>query len=111
MKPLFGSHPAKYAFLLGGGAFLILYYGYNLWVPSEAVAINAMDSTFVQGSYWVLFGLGVILWTSGGIAFCRDRGINGFLALCIHLLLPVLGLVLVAIFRRRLTPHEAWMRD
>jgi hypothetical protein len=110
MKRIFGSHPALYAFLLGGGAFLSLYFGYKLWVPDESVKANDLDTDFVLASYWGLFGLGVLMWLAGGVIFGRNRAFSGFVALMIHLL-PVFGLILMAILRRPLTPHEAWARD
>src|SRR5262245_27676418 len=108
MKQIFGTHRARYAVLFGGDAFLALFSVYLTWVPEESVKVQAMDTGLWVAFYWAMVGLGVFLWIAGGVVFGRDRGFNGFVAFLIHLILPVLGLLLMALLRRRLTPHEAW---
>jgi hypothetical protein len=110
MNRIFGSHPAVRAFLLGGGAFLSLYFGYKVWSPDTSISLREMDSDLTLTTYWALTGLGILMWLLGGVMFGRNRGMNGFLALLLHLL-PVAGLILIAVLRRPLTPHEAWARD
>lgn len=88
----------------------MLFFGYNIWFPDQSVKSGEMDTNLVVGSYWALFGIGTLMWLAGGVIFGRNRGINGFLALLIHLL-PVIGLMLMALLKRPLTPHEAWARD
>ena len=53
---------------------------------------------------------GVMMWLAGGVLLGRDRGMNGLHALLLHLL-PVLGIILILIYSKPLTPHEAWARQ
>ena len=110
MNRIFGNHPALCAFLLGIGAFLALYFGFKLWQPEQSVTFRELDTDLFVAAHWLLFGLGVVLWLTGGIIFGRDRGLNWFLSLLIHLI-PVVGILAIAVFKRPLTPHEAWARD
>lgn len=110
MNRIFGTHPALGAFLLGGGAFFAAYFGYKVLGPDAAQLRGHFDSDLNAFWQWVLAGLGALMWLAGGIVFGFARGFRWYVALLLHLL-PVVGLLLMAVLRRHLTPREAWERD
>ena len=107
MNKIFGIHPAVCAFLLGAGAFFVLFFGYKCWHPEADISLRKLDSDFTAALYWGLFGLGCLMWLAGGIIFGINRNIHWFVALALHLL-PFLGLILMALLRSKPTPREAW---
>jgi hypothetical protein len=105
---LFGPHPGIFAFLLGGGAFLMFYFGYVLFLADSTSQWNRNLSAAWN---WALFLLGAVMWLAGGILFGRNYGVNGFLSLALHLCLPVIGLGIVRLLGKRFTPRDAWVRE
>jgi hypothetical protein len=103
-----GPHPGVFAFLLGGGAFMLLYFGYFLFLTGPSSGWNRDLSA---AWLWTLFGLGAFMWLAGGILFGRNYGVSGFLSLALHLCLPVVGLIIIRLMGRRFTPHGAWERE
>lgn len=110
MNRLFGAHPGIIAFLLGGGGFLALYFGYKIFFPHSSAEPDYWNSDLMQSFAWGLMGIGVLMWLSGGILLGRDRGLHWALALGLHLL-PVLGIILILVIGKSPTPHEAWARQ
>ena len=108
----FGIHPGVIGFLLGAGAAAFLYFGYAIFfaerVPGGAALPN--QDLIVAGK-WAVFILGGLMYVTGGVLYGRSRTINGFLAFLLHLCLPVLGLIIMTMMGRKLTPHERWERD
>ena len=110
MNRLLGPHPAIFAFLLGGGAFLVLYIGYLLFFSDSSPVGSDWNENFSAAWMWVLFVLGTLMWLAGGILFGRAYNVNSFLSLALHLV-PVVGLVLIRVLGKPVTPHSAWERE
>ena len=110
MTRLFGPHPAIIAFLLGGGGCLALYFGWKIFSPQVSLHLGDAQADLTQSLEWALMIVGLLMWLAGGILLGRERGMSGFLALVLHLL-PVIGIVLILIYSKTLTPHEAWARQ
>lgn len=110
MNRIFGSHPALCALLLGGGAFLVLFFGYGLFGPNTGGTEALFNKDLGEVWQWALTGIGVLMWLAGGLIFGLDRGFSWLTALLLQAV-PGAGLLLMAMLRRPLTPHEAWARD
>lgn len=110
MTRLFGPHPGIYAFLLGAGAFLALYFGWKNFIPGPPSDQSDSNNDLMQVVSWALMIIGVFMWLGGGILLGRDRGLHWSLALGLHLL-PLLGIILIVIIGKSPTPHEAWARQ
>ena len=110
MPRLFGPHPAIIAFLLAGGGFLALYFGWKIFSPPASLHLGDAQADLTQFLAWALMIAGVLMWLAGGILLGRERGMNGLLALLLHML-PVIGIILILIYSKRLTPHDEWARQ
>ena len=106
----FGTHPAAIAFLLGGGGFVLGYFAYAHFYVGHPQDSAQGNIELLAAGQWVLLIIGGIAWLLGGVAFGRRLGLHWFVALMLHLI-PVLGLLIMRIIGRALTPHELWARE
>ena len=111
MNRLLGPHPGVVAFLLGGGAFLAAFFGYDLVFPDPSDADrHGWDRDLTETTRWIVVGLGLVLWMAGGIMFGRIYRIHWLVAFLLQGV-PVIGLILMRIFGKPWTAYEAWARD
>lgn len=103
-------HPAIVAFLIAAGAALMLIGGFLIAEPEAPKDAAESGRALHVTAHWVVAGGGLLLYLAGGILFGRTRGFTLPVALIIHLL-PVLGLIIMALLRPRLAPYETWRRD
>jgi peptidoglycan/LPS O-acetylase OafA/YrhL len=106
----FGIHPGVVGLMLAIGATMFLYFGYALLNPESAASAANSDHDLRLALRWTMTVLGGLMYLAGGVLFGKSRDINGFLAFLLHLL-PLLGLIIMTIIGRNLTPHERWERD
>jgi len=107
---LLGPHPAVFAFLLGGGAFLVLFFGYTLFFPDSSAERADFNQDISVVWRWVLVVIGALMWLAGGIKFGRSYGVRWFVSLPLHLL-PGIGLILIRALGKPITAHDAWARE
>jgi hypothetical protein len=105
----FGPHPATIAFMLGGGAAMALYSGFQLFLTGSGSGNFKFNQDLSDTSLWLLLIIGCVLWLAGGIIFGRGRNFHWLVALLLHLV-PVIGLVVMFFIRKPLTPHQVWER-
>lgn len=110
MTRIFGIHPGLIAFLIAVGAALMLYGVSLLAMPDTAEEVTLTNHDLRTAGQWVMAVVGALLYLAGGILFGRSRGLSGIVSFFLHLL-PVLGLIVMTILGRRLTPYESWRRD
>lgn len=110
LNRLLGPHPAVIAFLLSGGAFLVLFFSYPLLISDSSTERAYWDHDFAAAWRWGLIVTGAMLWLAGGLGFGRRCGLRWFVALGLHLL-PVIGLIFIRLIGKPLTAREAWARD
>ena len=108
----FGVHPSVVGFLIVVGAAAFLYFGYGIFFEERSAEDKTMNNydLRVAGS-WAAMIIGGLMYLAGGVLYGRSREVNGFLSFLLHLCLPLLGLLLLTIIGRRLTPHQRWERD
>ena len=88
----------------------MLYFGYVLFIPDSSAEPSYFNRDFSAAWMWALLIVGVVMWLAGGIVFGKSFGVSWFVSLALHLL-PVIGLVLIRLVGKRLTPHDAWARE
>jgi len=107
---LLGPHPAIFAFLLGGGAFLVLFCGYSLFFPDSSAERSEFNQDLSAAWKWALMIVGAVMWLAGGILFGRCFGVHWLVSLALHLL-PGIGLILIRVIGKPLTYYDAWARE
>ena len=112
MTKFFGVHPSLVGFLLGAGAAGFLYFGYGIFFEESGVGETTMTNydLRVAGSWAAMIICG-LMYLAGGVLYGRLRAVSGLVSFLLHLCLPLLGLLILTIMGRRLTPHQRWERD
>ena len=105
MTRLTGPHPAITAFLLGGGSFLALYFGWRNYFPHTSVELDYWNTDLMKVVSGGAMIAGILMWLAGGIRLGRHRGMHWLVALCLHLL-PGIGIILILMFSKSPTLHE-----
>lgn len=110
MNRIVGPHPGVCAFLLAAGGCLVAGGVYGLLGPESVKQTADEPGGLVVMAPWLLAVLGVVLWLAGSVLFGRLRGVSLWLSLVLGSL-TVPGIVIMAMMRKPLTPHEAWERQ
>lgn len=110
MYRLLGPHPAIIALMLLGGGFLLFFFGYDILFVDPSARLPHEKPVFSITWQWTLMILGAVIWLAGGIYMGRALGIRWHVALLIHLV-PVIGVIVLRIIGKPVSPHDAWARD
>lgn len=110
MNNFFGPHPALIAFLLGLGGFMLSFYAYDYFFQEHNLQSNYWNKDLISAGEWTQIAVSVVAWLAGGICFGIHYGVRWPVSLLLHLL-PVVGLLLIRLVGRRLTPHDLWARE